>query len=75
MEYDFGLPPDPLCNRPQKSCVDPHGALRNLPAAIEQLDTFLRTGKAKNFCDEGVCAFPELSGCKDGEEPTACSTP
>ncbi len=67
VEYDFGLPEDPLCNLPQRECDDPHGKLRRLPAAREQIDTFLRTGMVENYCDGGVCSFPEQSGCVGGE--------
>ncbi len=51
-----------------RACTDPHGALLGLPAADEQLDRFLRTGEAINTCPDGVCRFPELSGCRGGEE-------
>ena len=67
VEYDFGLPEDPLCNLPQRECDDPHGKLRGLPAARQQIDTFLRTGVIDNYCDGGVCSFPTLSGCSGGE--------
>ncbi len=68
IEYDFGLPPEPACPVPMRLCRDPHGALRGLPAADEQLDRFLRTGEIVNACPDGVCSFPELSGCEAGEE-------
>ena len=62
VEYDFGLPAEPLCNVPMDQCDDPHGKLRKLEPARQQLDHFLRTGEVKSFCD-GPCSFPELSGC------------
>jgi len=31
--------------------------------ARQQLDTFFRTGVVENFCQDGVCSYPELSGC------------
>ncbi|MCB9719139.1 MAG: hypothetical protein H6712_35165 [Myxococcales bacterium] len=62
VEYDFGLPPDPEVNLPQRECDDPHGKLRQLDAARRQLDVFLRNGRAESFCD-GPCVFDELSGC------------
>jgi hypothetical protein len=62
-EYDFGLPPVPLQNLPQRECGDPHDNLSELDVARQQLDTFLREGRVENFCDGGVCSFPELSGC------------
>lgn len=68
VEYDFGLPAEPACPVPMRLCTDPHGALRGLPSADEQLDRFLRTGEIVNSCPEGVCSFPELSGCEGGEE-------
>jgi hypothetical protein len=63
VEYDFGLPPDPLANVPQEACDDPHGKLRQLPEARDQLDEFLRTGTVRNTCMNGVCSFPEQGGC------------
>lgn len=75
IEYDFGLPPEPACPVPMRSCDDPHGGLRGLPAADEQLDRFLRTGEIVNACPDGTCSFPELSGCEPGEEDTDLCTP
>jgi hypothetical protein len=72
VEYDFGLPEVPACNLPMTACDDPHGKVRNLTAAKEQLDLFLRTGAIQNFCDGGVCVFPELGGCEPGETATTC---
>lgn len=63
VEYAFGLPPDPVGNLPQRACEDPHGKLRKLPEFQRQLDTFLRTGVITNECTDGVCAFPDMSGC------------
>jgi hypothetical protein len=63
VEYDFGLPPDPVENLPQRECEDPHGKVRRLVEFQRQLDTFLRTGTIENYCDGGVCSFPEMSGC------------
>ena len=62
VEYDFGLPDEPLCNVPMRLCEDPHGKVRRLPAARQQLDHFLRSGEVKSFCT-GACSFPEMSGC------------
>src|SRR5690606_3947794 len=62
-EYAFGLPPDPVCNIPQDACDDPHGKLRRLDEARRQLDEFLRTGVATNYCAGGVCEFADMSGC------------
>ncbi len=73
VEYDFGLPADPVCNLPQSACEDPHGKLRALTEARMQIDTFLRTGEVVNYCPDGVCNFPELSGCAPGEgTPNVC---
>lgn len=63
VEYDFGLPPDPEGNLPQRECEDPHGKLRKLEAARRQLDLFFREGTVDNFCDGGVCDFADMSGC------------
>jgi hypothetical protein len=75
IEYDFGLPPEPACPVPMRLCTDPHGGLRGLPAADEQLDRFLRTGEIVNACPDGTCSFPELSGCEPGEEDTDLCAP
>lgn len=71
VEYDFGLPTVPTCNLPMSLCDDPHGQLRKLEAAREQLDRFLRTGEVLNLCDGGVCAYPDLSGCSATEDDAA----
>jgi hypothetical protein len=72
-EYDFGLPPEPACALPQRACSDPHGNIRRLPEAAEQLDHFLRTGEVRNFCPDGVCSYPDLSGCgADDPPPDPC---
>ena len=71
VEYDFGLPDVPPCNVPMSLCDDPHGKLRSLDEAREQLDAFLRTGAVTNTCAGGVCSFPALSGCVDGEDDAA----
>jgi hypothetical protein len=63
VEYDFGLPMDPIENVPQEACDDPHGKIDNLPHANEQAAQFLLTGVAENLCPGGVCSAPELSGC------------
>lgn len=56
VEYDFGLPPAPIENVPMDIGDDPHGTLRELPEAQDQLNTFLRTGVVENTCG-GPCAF------------------
>jgi hypothetical protein len=75
IEYDFGLPHEPLCNVPLELCEDPHGKLRKLEEARVQLDTFLTTGMAINPCTGGatgdVCDFSDMSGCMGGEDPEA----
>jgi hypothetical protein len=71
IEYDFGLPEDPPCNVPPRACDDPHGKVRTLEAAREQMDLFLRAGITRNFCPAGVCSYPELSGCAPGETNAA----
>jgi len=63
VEYDFGLPMDPIQNVPQTACADPHGKLRRLVEARMQLHTFFQTGVVENFCTDQVCSFPDLSGC------------
>lgn len=73
VEYEFGLPPDPVCNLPQTACEDPHGKLRRLPEARMQIDHFLRTGEIANTCPGGVCSFPTQGNCAPGEgTPDVC---
>ncbi|MBX3209318.1 MAG: hypothetical protein KF764_30070 [Labilithrix sp.] len=73
VEYDFGLPDEPLCNVPMSHCEDPHGMIRKLQASDDQLDTFLRTGQGKSFCPGGACRFPEQSGCTGGTYADLCA--
>jgi hypothetical protein len=70
-EFDFGLPPEPLCNVPNDVCDDPHGKLRSLPEARAQIDQFFTTGVAANTCG-GACSHPELSGCTGTEDTNLC---
>lgn len=72
IEYDFGLPEVPICNIPMSACEDPHGELRYLAESQQALDNFLRTGTLKNFCEEGKCSFPALSGCTDKNPGDTC---
>jgi hypothetical protein len=71
IEYDFGLPPEPTCAVPQRKCEDPHGKIRVLPEAHQQLDHFFRTGEARNFCPNGVCSWPDMAGCTPDEDLAA----
>ena len=73
VEYDFGLPADPACTRPQTACNDPHGLLRRLEPARAQIDLFLRTGEVRNFCPDDHCLFTEGNGCEpDARTPDVC---
>lgn len=72
VEYGFGLPPEPICNIPMTACDDPHSEIRKLQAADDQLDHFLRTGETQNFCPDGVCSFPDVSGCTDEDDTPTC---
>lgn len=83
IEYDFGLPGEPLCNVPPTDiCDDPHEHPRRREAARKQLDEFLRNGTGTNHCApgdadehqaiaEGVCSYPSLSGCSGEEDLVA----
>ncbi|NUP06937.1 MAG: hypothetical protein HOW73_12865 [Polyangiaceae bacterium] len=71
-EYEFGLPPEPTCNKPLSVCEDPHGELRGLTEAIEQLHLFFSTGVFENRCAGQVCDFSALSGCTGEEDPDPC---
>jgi hypothetical protein len=72
VEYDFGLPPEPLCNIPMTACEDPHGEIRKLDEAKGQLDAFLRSGEIVNLCAGGACSFPDLGGCAPDETTPVC---
>jgi len=72
IEYDFGLPPEPDCALPQRACDDPHGSIRRLPEAAEQLDHFLRQGEVRNFCAGGECRYAQ-AGCDDAPGPDVCA--
>jgi hypothetical protein len=54
---------DPIGNVPQDACDDPHGKLNPHPSAQQQAAEFFTTGVIVNYCDDGVCSFPELGGC------------
>ena len=44
-----------------------------LDSAREQIDLFLRTGEIANFCDNGVCSYPDEGMCAPGEmTPDVC---
>jgi hypothetical protein len=54
IEYDFGLPPEPTTNVPDRDGSDPHGAMKGVPAAGTVLKQFLETGVVNATCD-GKC--------------------
>jgi hypothetical protein len=54
VEFDFGLPPEPLGNEPMRLGKDPHGSIRQVPAALVMVSNFLRQGKIQNLCT-GSC--------------------
>jgi hypothetical protein len=54
LEIDFGLPPVPLVNLPNRQGTDPHDGPWGLPKVHEMMGRFLRTGEIVNLCD-GVC--------------------
>jgi hypothetical protein len=71
-EWDFGLPPEPACNLPLRTCEDPHGELRKLDDARAQIHQFFDTGVIANTCAAGLCSHPELSGCTGNEDQDPC---
>lgn len=71
-EYAFGLPPEPTCNVPLTSCEDPHGELRKLDEARNQIHLFFATGAFENRCPAQVCDFSALSGCTGAEDLDLC---
>jgi hypothetical protein len=54
IEYDFGLPPEPTTNVPDRDGSDPHGAMKGVPAAGAVLTQFLQTGVINATCN-GKC--------------------
>lgn len=54
IEYDFGLPPEPIENVPMTEGSDPHGLVRRLPASVQTRATFLESGMIELNCD-GAC--------------------
>jgi hypothetical protein len=54
IEYDFGLPPEPIENVPMEEGEDPHGLVRRLPASVQTRAQFLANGTIETFCD-GPC--------------------
>ena len=54
VEYEFGLPPAPKANVPMHEGDDPHGSIRGLDVAQDQVDEFFRTGRVKPYCS-GPC--------------------
>ncbi|MEM6290684.1 MAG: hypothetical protein AAGA54_05440 [Myxococcota bacterium] len=54
VEYDFGLRPEPLVNEPMREGDDPHGALTEVPAAVQTATEYMLSGDVVNYCD-GAC--------------------
>jgi hypothetical protein len=54
IEYEWGLPDEPIENVPMLEGEDPHGKLADIPNAALTVEQFLRTGMVESFCD-GVC--------------------
>ncbi len=54
VEYDFGLPPEPIVNLPMSEGEDPHGKLGGIPEAGQTVENFLRTGVVETYCTD-VC--------------------
>ena len=54
IEYEWGLPAEPIENIPMSEGEDPHGKLADVLEAGMTLEQFLRTGVVETFCD-GVC--------------------
>jgi hypothetical protein len=52
IEYDFGLPPEPITNVPMREGDDPHGKMKGVPAASQVLKDFLETGVVNQYCTD-----------------------
>ena len=50
MEYDFGLPLEPILNVPMREGEDPHGALTGVQPAFDTAERFMKEGVVENFC-------------------------
>ncbi|MGE0324316.1 MAG: hypothetical protein AB7K71_18990 [Polyangiaceae bacterium] len=57
IEYDFGLPPEPITNEPMREGADPHPRIREVPSAGDTLNNFLRTGVVNATC--GPCGLSQ----------------
>jgi len=56
VEFDFGAPAVPVTNVPPDETYDTHELPRRTDEALEQIDTFIRTGEVLNYCD-GACFY------------------
>jgi hypothetical protein len=54
VEYELGLPPEPLGPEPLRAGEDPHGRPRHLRSWGDMVDRFFRTGEAVQMC-AGPC--------------------
>ncbi len=62
---DPHTPPPPLANVPPTAGIDPHDFIpRSLPAAQQQLLTFLTTGIVDNPCGSAACTTTVTSGVR-----------
>jgi hypothetical protein len=52
IEYDFGLPPEPITNVPMREGDDPHGAMKGVPPAGQVHKDFLETGVVNQYCTD-----------------------
>jgi hypothetical protein len=53
VEWSFGLPPAPITDVQMTLGTDPHGLLRQIPAAQDMADKFFRTGQVVQTCAGG----------------------
>ena len=56
--WDFGTPPPPTSNNPNREGKDPHGSGGGEPRVIEMATTFVKTGELDDVCQAAPCTTP-----------------
>ena len=59
IEYNFGLPPEPLINIPDTDGTDPHDLLRFQKSVMDRTDEFFRHGDIQQECNASPCSAPD----------------
>jgi hypothetical protein len=72
VEWNFGLPTAPMTDTPPDAGPDPHDELRYVPAEMDMVDQFFRTGLVNQTCPDGG---PCRVACYDGGLSTCTTVP